>query len=134
MADVDQHAPQRDLVPDIPAELRDAGFEEVAEIGRGGFGVVYRCAQPELDRTVAVKVLTADLDPDNLDRFMREQRAMGRLSGHPHIVQILEVGTTASGRPYIVMPFHAKDSLESLVRRHGPLDWRETLSIGVKLA
>ena len=30
----------------IPAELRDAGFDDVTEIGHGGFGVVYRCAQP----------------------------------------------------------------------------------------
>jgi ATP/maltotriose-dependent transcriptional regulator MalT len=134
MADVDSHATQRGLTPDIPAELRDAGFDDVAEIGHGGFGVVYRCVQPILDRTIAVKVLTSDLDPDNLDRFMREQRAMGRLSGHPNIVQILEVGTTASGRPFIVMPYHAKDSLDALIRRHGPLNWRETLSIGVKLA
>ena len=134
MADVDQHASQRNLVPDIPAELRDAGFEDAAEIGRGGFGVVYRCAQPLLDRTVAVKVLTADLDPENLDRFLREQHAMGRLSGHPHIVTILQVGTTTRGRPFIVMPYHAKNSLEALIRRHGPLDWCETLRIGVKLA
>src|ERR1700736_5640502 len=134
MADVDSHATQRRLAPDIPAELRSAGFDDVTEIGHGGFGVVYRCVQPMLDRTVAVKVLTSDLDPDNLDRFIREQRAMGRLSGHPHIVQIFEVGTTASGRPFIVMPYHAKDSLEALIRGHGPLDWRETLSIGVKLS
>ena len=87
-----------------------------------------------LDRVVAVKVLSTDLDPDNLDRFLREQRAMGRLSGHPHIMNILQVGVLASGRPFIVMPYHAKDSLEVLIRRHGPLDWCETLSIGVKLA
>ena len=60
---------------------------------------------------------------------------MGRLSGHPtHRARFCEVGTTASGRPFIVMPYHAKDSLEALIRRHGPLDWCETLSIGVKLA
>jgi ATP/maltotriose-dependent transcriptional regulator MalT len=134
MADVDSHATQRDLLPEIPAELRDAGFEDAAEIGRGGFGVVYRCAQPLLDRTVAVKVLTADLDQENLDRFLREQHAMGRLSGHPHIVTILQVGTTTRGRPFIVMPYHAKNSLEAVIRRHGPLDWCETLRIGVKLA
>jgi ATP/maltotriose-dependent transcriptional regulator MalT len=134
MADVDQHAVQRDLVPQIAAELRDAGFEDVAEVGHGGFGVVYRCAQSQLDRTVAVKVLTADLEQDNLDRFLREQHAMGRLSGHPHIVTILQVGTTTRGRPFIVMPYHAKNSLEALIRRHGPLDWSETLRIGVKLA
>jgi ATP/maltotriose-dependent transcriptional regulator MalT len=134
MADVDQHASPRDLFADIPAELHNAGFEDVAEIGHGGFGVVYRCAQPLLDRTVAVKVLTADLDQENLDRFLREQHAMGRLSGHPNIVTILQVGTTTTGRPFIVMPYHAKNSLEALIREHGPLDWCETLRIGVKLA
>ena len=111
-----------------------AGFDDITEVGHGGFGVVYRCTQPSLDRTVAVKVLTSDLDPDNVERFVREQRAMGRLSDHPHIVTILEVGTTTTGRPFIVMPYHAKDSLEALIRRHGPLDWREAVSIGVKLA
>src|ERR1700738_1429961 len=134
MAEGDPHPPQRDLVSGVPAELRDAGFDDVDEVGRGGFGVVYRCTQPSLDRTVAVKVLTSDLDPDNLDRFLREQRAMGRLSGHPHITNILQVGVMASGRPFIVMPYHAKNSLEVLIRRCGPLDWCEAVSIGVKLA
>src|ERR1700738_5160649 len=134
MAEGDPHPPQRDLVSGVPAELRDAGFDDVDEVGRGGFGVVYRSTQPSLDRTVAIKVLTSDLDPDNLDRFLREQRAMGRLSGHPHIVTILQVGTTSSGRPFIVMPYYAKDSLEALIRRHGPLDWSEAVRMGVKLA
>jgi ATP/maltotriose-dependent transcriptional regulator MalT/serine/threonine protein kinase len=122
------------MVADLPAELRDAGFEDATEIGRGGFGVVYRCDQPLLDRAVAVKVLIANLDAENLDRFLREQHAMGRLSGHPNIVTILQVGTTSTGRPFIVMPYHAKNSLEALIRRHGPLDWRETLHVGVKLS
>ncbi|MFV0495113.1 protein kinase domain-containing protein [Mycobacterium sp.] len=134
MTDVDPLETRRDQVTDIPAELWRAGFEDVEEIGRGGFGVVYRCAQPSLDRAVAVKVLTTDLDPDNLDRFVREQRAMGRLSGHPHIMNVLQVGVLASGRPFIVMPYYVKNSLQVLVRRHGPLGWRETLTIGVKLA
>jgi ATP/maltotriose-dependent transcriptional regulator MalT len=134
MADVDPRVTQLNQVADIAAELRDAGFEDVTEIGRGGFGVVYRCGQPQLERTVAVKVLTSDLDPDNLDRFLREQRAMGRLSGHPHIVTVLQTGTTAAGRPFIVMPYYAKDSLEAVIRRHGPLDWPEVITIGVKLA
>ncbi len=134
MANVDPLATQRDLVPDIPAELGQAGFDDAEEIGHGGFGVVYRCAQPMLDRTVAVKVLSSDLDPDNVARFVREQRAMGRLSGHPHIVTILHVSATAGGRPFIVMPYYAMGSLEDLIRRQGPLDWPETVSIGVKLA
>jgi serine/threonine-protein kinase PknK len=134
MAEGDPHATQQEVLTGIPAELRDAGFDDVAEVGHGGFGVVYRCTQPSLDRTVAVKVLTSDLDADNLERFLREQRAMGRLSGHPNIVTILQVGTTSAGRPFIVMPYHAKDSLEAVIRRHGPLDWNEAVSLGVKLA
>ena len=126
MADADPQATQRDVLADIPAELCTAGFDDVVEIGHGGFGVVFRCVQPLLDREVAIKVLTADLDPDNIDRFLREQRAMGRLSGHPHIVTIFQVGTTARGRPYIVMPCHDKGSLKALIRRHGPMDWSET--------
>src|SRR5262245_2847953 len=115
MADSDPLPTQRDISAGIPAELVAAGFEEPEEIGRGGFGVVYRCSQRALDRTVAVKVLTADLEPDNLERFVREQVAMGKLSGHPHIVNIFQVGTTATGRPYIVMQYHPNGSLEAKI-------------------
>jgi serine/threonine protein kinase len=96
--------------------------------------VVYRCVQPALDRTVAVKVLTADLDAENVERFLREQRAMGRLSGHPHIVNVLHVGATISGRPFIVMHYHPRGSLDARIREHGPLGWPEALSLGVKIA
>ena len=125
-------APDAD-VPDVPAELGAAGFLNAEEIGRGGFGAVFRCEQPALDRTVAVKVLTAHLDPDNLERFVREQRAMGRLSGHPHIVTMMQVGTTVSGRPYIVMQYHPKGSLHERIQRRGTLDWAASLRLGVKI-
>ena len=114
---------QGDVHAGIPAELVAAGFEDPEEIGRGGFGVVYRCSQRALDRTVAVKVLTADLEPDNLERFVREQVAMGKLSGHPHIVTIFQVGTTATGRPYIVMQYHPHGSLEAKIHDSGPIGW-----------
>lgn len=125
---------QRDLPAGIPAELEAAGFEDPEEIGRGGFGVVYRCIQRALDRTVAVKVLTADLEQDNLERFMREQVAMGKLSGHPNIVNVFQVGTTASGRPYIVMQYHPHGSLASKILDDGPIGWRDALRVGVKMA
>ncbi|WAM19604.1 protein kinase (plasmid) [Rhodococcus sp. JS3073] len=116
------------------AELAGTGFDDAEEIGRGGFGAVYRCTQAELDRTVAVKVLTVDLDEDSRARFFREQRAMGRLTGHPNIVNILQVGATDSGRPYIVMPYHPQDSLDVWIRRHGPLPLDQALLLGVKMA
>jgi ATP/maltotriose-dependent transcriptional regulator MalT len=134
MASSDPLPTQGDVHAGIPAELVAAGFTDPEEIGRGGFGVVYRCAQPALDRIVAVKVLTADLEPDNLERFMREQVAMGKLSGHPHIVTIFQVGTIASGRPYIVMQYHPHGSLEDKIHDNGPVGWADALHIGVKLA
>ncbi|WAM19168.1 protein kinase domain-containing protein [Rhodococcus sp. JS3073] len=116
------------------AELADTGFDDAQEIGRGGFGAVYRCTQADLDRTVAVKVLTVELDDENRARFFREQRAMGRLTGHPNIVNILQVGATDSGRPFIVMPFHPQDSLDARIRRDGPLPLDQALRLGVKMA
>jgi predicted ATPase/DNA-binding NarL/FixJ family response regulator len=116
------------------AELGDVGFSDAQEIGRGGFGVVYRCTQQGLDRTVAVKVLTVELDEENRARFFREQRAMGRLTGHPNIVNILQVGVTDSGLPYIVMPYHPQDSLDARIRHNGPLPLSDALRLGVKMA
>ncbi|OBG29123.1 serine/threonine-protein kinase [Mycobacterium sp. 852002-51057_SCH5723018] len=117
----------------IVAELAAAGFADACEIGHGGSGVVYRCHQASLGRTVAIKVLALDLDDDNRERFLREGYAMGGLSGHPNIVNVLQVGVTASGRPYIVMPYHSADSLAQRLRRVGPIPWPEALRIGVKL-
>lgn len=134
MAESDPLTTRPDPTVRIPEELQAAGFYEAVEIGRGGFGVVYRCLQPALDRTVAVKVLLADLGTENVERFLREQRAMGRLSGHPHITNVLHVGTTSSGRPFIVMQYHSRGSLDGRIREHGPLGWPEALSLGVKLA
>ncbi|OUS97814.1 protein kinase [Rhodococcus sp. NCIMB 12038] len=125
---------QRYVVPVVASELSAAGFDDAEEIGRGGFGVVYRCTQADLDRTVAVKVLTVDLDEENKARFFREQRAMGRLTGHPNIVGVLQVGVTDSGVPYIVMPYHPHGSLEARVRTDGPLELDEVLRLGVKMA
>jgi predicted ATPase len=124
---------QRDVGFVVVTELSAAGFEDAEEIGRGGFGIVYRCTQPSLDRVVAVKVLTGDLDEDR-ERFLREQRAMGRLTGHPNIVGVLEVGETQSGYPYLVMQYHRQGSLEARIRRLGPLGTEDMLRLGVKMA
>jgi non-specific serine/threonine protein kinase len=133
MVDSEPDRTQRDVANAVAAELTAAGFKDADEIGRGGFGIVYRCTQVALDRTVAVKVLTAELG-ENRERFVREQRAMGRLTGHPNIVEVLEVGGTESGYPYVVMSYHARGSLDARIRRLGPLPLQEALRLGVKLA
>ena len=83
MADCEPPAGRSDLAPAIAAELAAVGFDDATAVGAGGFGAVYRCRQRSLGRTVAVKVLATDLDPDNVERFLREQRAMGKLVRAP---------------------------------------------------
>ncbi|MFF0501925.1 protein kinase [Nocardia aobensis] len=134
MSDIDPSKTQREVIPTVTAELAGAGFADADEVGRGGFGVVYRCNQSSLDRTVAVKVLTADLDTQNRERFVREQRAMGRLTGQPNIAGVLQVGTTTSGLPYLVMPYYPQGSLDARIRSHGPLSPAEALRMGIRLA
>ncbi len=133
MMERDPFSTQRDVGLAVGTELTAAGFDDADEIGRGGFGIVYRCSQPGLDRAVAVKVLTAELN-ENRERFLREQRAMGRLTGHPNIVGVLQVGETESGYPYLVMQYHREGSLEARIRRLGPLALDEVLRLGVKMA
>lgn len=134
MSERDLLQTQRDTVTAVPVELGAVGFDDVHELGRGGFGVVYRCVQRALERTVAVKVLLTYSDEEDRARFFREQRAMGRLTAHPNVVNILHIGTTDSGRPYIVMPYHAQGSLDIRIRRNGPLTLAEALRLGVKMA
>ncbi len=76
-----------------------------AELGRGGMGVVYRARDPELQRTVAIKMIL-DVEragPTGVERFQREARAAALLR-HPGIVSLLEVGEHA-GKPYLVMDY-----------------------------
>ena len=110
------------------------GLEDTVEIGRGGFAVVYRARQPALNRLVAVKVLSVSIDPSSRERFAREGFAIGTVSGHPNIVNVLGTGVTPAGRPYIAMPYLARGSLADRLDREGTLPWPEAVGIGVKLA
>ncbi len=72
------------------------------EIGRGGMGIVYRAWDVELERPVAVKVLSAHLEAGEArDRLFREARAAAALS-HPHVVAVHDIGEH-DHMPYFVM-------------------------------
>ena len=89
-------------------------------LGRGGFATVYAGVQDSLERPVAVKVDSRPLDdPRNERRFMREVQAASRISGHPHVVSLVDTGKLPDLRPYLVMELCAGGSLYDLVS-HGP--------------
>jgi hypothetical protein len=112
-----------------------AGVQDLEEIGRGGFGVVYRGWQPELGREVAVKVISTPGAPGSaVERWRREITAMGRLSNHPNIVAVYSGGVTDDGSPYLVMPYVPGGSLRDRLTDVGPLTPKEVASFGARLA
>ena len=112
-----------------------AGLADAFEVARGGFATVYRARQPLLDRIIAVKLIHATvIDPLGGERFLREVKATGRLSQHPNVAPVYDVGTTSSGQPYLIMPFFARGSLAKLVEREGALDEVAAVRIGRTLA
>ncbi|WP_407641284.1 serine/threonine-protein kinase [Actinomyces bovis] len=97
------------------------GFRLENVIGRGGFATVYGGVQDSVQRPVAVKVDSRPLDDErNRRRYLREVQAAGRISGHPHVVSLVDTGVLRDGRPYIVMERCDGGSLEQLAAT-GPI-------------
>lgn len=102
-------------------------------IGVGGMSDVYRAEDTVLGRSVAVKMMRADLarDENFLARFRREAKNSALLN-HPSIVSVYDTGETDSpmGRvPFIVMELIQGETLRDLVRREGRLDPKKAASI-----
>src|ERR1043165_237082 len=96
-------------------------YRLVAELGKGGMGMVYRAEHVQLGRPAALKMLQQQLSSDAtiVQRFFNEARAASAID-HPGIVEIYDFGTHSDGRAYIVMALLKGESLEQRLRR-GPL-------------
>jgi serine/threonine protein kinase len=101
-------------VAELAAKLHQ--FEILAFIGQGGMGAVFKACQKQLDRVVALKILPPGLgeNPAFADRFVREAKAMARLS-HPGIVAIHDFGH-AEGLYFLVMEFVDGVNLRQLIQ------------------
>jgi len=99
-------------------------------IGEGGMGLVYEAEHVEIGRRVAVKVLHAmyTRQPEVVARFRAEARAATRI-GHPHIIEVLDSGTTVDGAVYFVMEYLHGTNLSDLIHSKGPLSQKRAVAI-----
>lgn len=110
------------------------GFEPVRRLGGGGFGDVWLARQTNVDREVAIKVGHSPIQDETVrTRFDRECKALGRLSGHPNILDVYTVGSLPGGRPYLVLEYIDGGTLWQRLKR-GPLAESELILIGAQLA
>src|SRR6202043_783578 len=108
-------------------------YEIQSPLGAGGMGEVYRARDTRLDRTVAIKILSAafSADCDRLDRFEQEARSASALN-HPNIVTIYELGQDGSTH-YIAMELVEGKTLRELLVS-GLLPMRKAIEIAVQIA
>ena len=108
-------------------------YQIVERVGRGGMGMIFKAHDPVLDRSVALKVISPDIEiTDELRaRFYREAQACARMS-HPNIVTIYDMGED-DGRLYIVMELLEGDELKRLVAQRKALPLEDKLSIMVQV-
>jgi len=108
-------------------------YEIRSKLGEGGMGEVYLSRDTQLDRDIALKVLTAEVarDPQRLHRFLQEARAASALS-HPNVAHIYEIGE-AGGTHFIAMEYIEGEQLDRRIATQ-PLAMTQLLEIAIQIA
>jgi len=109
-------------------------FEVESKIGQGGMGIVLKGFDRELNRAVAIKILSPQLAANGTarQRFAREAEAAAAVM-HPNVVPIYSVNKSPD-RPYIVMQLVPGHSLQTLVQDNGPLNPTEVVRVSMQIA
>jgi hypothetical protein len=118
----------------LTSGTRIGSYDVIDRLGAGGMGQVYRARDTRLGRTVAIKILRPDADPELLHRLDREARAASALN-HPNIVHIYDVGEAAgqTGAHYVVMEYVEGETLRRRLAR-GSMPLAEVLDFGAQIA
>ena len=111
-------------------------YRVIREIGRGGMGTVYLAERDDeqFKKHVAIKLVTRGMDTDALlRRFRHERQILARLD-HPYIAGLLDGGSTADGRPYLVMEYVEGKRHHRLLRRRTSWDRARASSCSARSA
>ncbi len=104
-----------------------------SKLGSGGMSTVYLARDETLERWVAAKVLHREISdqPDQIERFRREARAVAQVS-HPNVVAVIDAGEDG-GRPYIVFEYVDGETLKERIDRLGRLPLDEAAAYGIEV-
>jgi serine/threonine protein kinase len=109
------------------------GLSDLAVLARGGYATVFRARQDSVGREVAVKIENRTLENDHdRRRFLREARASGRMSSHPHVVDLFDAGVTEDGHPFLIMELCDGSYAERM--KESPLSAVQAREVGIKIA
>ena len=128
-----ERASQNPSLPpsDMISEVVGGRYRVERLIARGGMGTVYLARQLELNRMVALKVLTPGSESDDggsfEERFRLEAETLGNLS-HPHIVTLYDYGETADGRFFLALEYIEGPRFTDILRG-GPMEPRRAVSL-----
>jgi eukaryotic-like serine/threonine-protein kinase len=112
----------------LAAALRGSPYRLVRQLAEGGMGTVVEAVHVELEKPVAIKFLRTKARPDLERRLRQEAQVMTRLD-HPNLVRVTDLGRARDGTPYLVMERLHGDTLQSELRRRGPLPAGEALQV-----
>ena len=126
--DHDRPAEPRPFIGRLVPGSRVARYQILNAIGRGGMGEVYAAYHPDLDRRIALKIVSDSgaAAPDRSARLLREARAIALIS-HPNVIAVHDAGTV-DDHVYIAMEFIEGQTLDEWVRAQ-PRSWREVLDV-----
>jgi serine/threonine-protein kinase len=127
------------LLPDLAFAAEDANlhtgelvgeYRIEGELGKGGFGTVYKAVQPLIGKYVAIKILNREFcsNPRVVSRFIAEARAVNQIR-HRNIVDIFGFGTLPDGRHYFVMELLEGITLRNYIKREHRLTPSEVIAI-----
>ena len=119
---------------DVPIPAKLGKYHIKGQVGRGGMGIVWKALDPDLQRTVAIKILSPHLAQSAVARrrFQREARAAAAIS-HPNVLTIHSVEEQGD-MPFLVMEFVSGNSLREYVTEKKKLDALEVIRLGTQIA
>ncbi|EQB64857.1 MAG: hypothetical protein AMDU3_IPLC00004G0435 [Thermoplasmatales archaeon I-plasma] len=104
---------------EIPRSFSDGRYVVVKKLGEGGKGIVFKCSDEMLNRTVAVKMIKTSLDEETSSRFKREAQTTARLN-HPNIVSVYDIGNV-DNHPFLVIEYIDGKSLDDVIKEKSVL-------------